>query len=249
MFVYDFIEKIGRIEVVYSTKFRKQYITITEEFSSELEYKEKLDEYLIKFRKEILSLPFSLNTKQSRKAFLNNLLDEFLYTRENLNEQFKKVISQSQDCISKQRVKYKCCFPRYLQKKYLTKARKEYQKLHIAFAVRIDKIENAVDVLKLTALNDGIEIKSFNQECQERFKTKLSSPELAYLSFKIMQKVSEDPDFNRSHLSRLLAENFSTKKAVFPKASQVRKQFTEVNDSVKNRVESLFNELSDSTIS
>ena len=150
MFVYDFIEKIGRIEVVYSTKFRKQYITITEEFSSEQEYKEKLDEYLIKFRKEILSLPFSLNTKQSRKAFLNNLHDEFLYTRENLNEQFKKVISQSQDCISKQRVKYKCCFPRYLQKKYLTKARKEYQKLHIAFAVRIDKIENAVELLNTT---------------------------------------------------------------------------------------------------
>ena len=249
MFVYDFIEKIGRIEVEYSTKFRKRYLTITEEFSSEQEYKKKLDKYLNEFRKEILSLPFSLNTKQSRKVFLNNLHDEFLFTRENLNEQFKTVISQSQDCISTQRVKFKCCFPRFLQKKYLIEARKHYQKLHIAFAVRIDKIENADEVLKLTALNDGIEIKSFNNNSQERFKTKLSSPELAYLSFKIMQKVSEDPDFNRSHLSRLLAENFSTKKAVFPKASQVRKQFTEVNDSVKNRVESLFNELSDSTIS
>ncbi len=79
MFVYDFIEKIGRIEVEYSTKFRKRYLTITEEFSSEQEYQEKLDEYLTEFRKEILSLPFSLNTKQSRKAFLNNLYDEFIW--------------------------------------------------------------------------------------------------------------------------------------------------------------------------
>ncbi len=243
MFVYDFIEKIGKIEVKYSRKFRKRYLTFTEEFSSEQEYNERLDEYLNEFRKEIQSLPFSLNSKQSRKAFLHNLYDEFLYTREHLNEQFIQLISQSHDCITLQKVRFKCCFPKYFQKKYLKKARTAYRKLHIVFTLRIDKIENAVDVLKLTALNDGIEIDTSNWSSQKRFKTNLSSPELAYLSFRIMEKVSVDPNFNRTHLSRILAENFSTKKAEFPKAAQIRKQFTEVNDNVKNRVESLLEEL------
>jgi len=243
MFVYDFIEKIGKIEVKYSKKFRKRYLTFTEEFSSEQEYKEKLDEYLNEFRKEIQSLPFSLNSKQSRKTFLHNLYDEFLYTREHLNEQFIQLISQSHNCISLQKRRFKCCFPKYFQKKYLKKARTEYRKLHIVFTLRVDKIDNAVNILKLTALNDGIEMDTSGWHNPKRFKTNLSSRELAYLSFRIMKKVSIDPNFNRTHLSRILAENFSTKKADFPKAEQIRKQFTDVSDNVKNKVESLLDEL------
>ncbi|MCW3788505.1 hypothetical protein [Plebeiibacterium sediminum] len=243
MFVYDFIEKIGKIEVKYSRKFRKRYLTFTEEFSSEQEYNQQLDEYLIEFRKEIQSLPFSLNSKQSRKVFLHNIYDEFLYTRERLNEQFIQLVSQSHDCITLQKVRFKCCFPKYFQKKYLKKARTAYRQLHVVFTLRIDKIETAVDILKLTALNDGIEMDISDKQSPVRFKTNLSSPELAYLSFRIMNKVSVDPNFNRTHLSRILADNFSTKRAEFPKAEQIRKQFTDVNDNVKNKVESLLEEL------
>jgi hypothetical protein len=243
MFVYDFIEKIGKIEVKYSRKFRKRYLTFTEEFSSEQEYNQQLDEYLIEFRKEIQSLPFSLNSKQSRKTFLHNIYDEFLYTRERLNEQFIQLISQSHDCITLQKVRFKCCFPKYFQKKYLKTARTAYRKLHVVFTLRIDKIETAVDILKLTALNDGFEMDISDRQSPVRFKTNLSSPELAYLSFRIMNKVSIDPNFNRTHLSRILADNFSAKRAEFPKAEQIRKQFTDVNDNVKNKVESLLDEL------
>ncbi len=243
MFVYDFIEKIGKIEVKYSKKFRQRYLTFTEEFSSEQEYKEKLDEFLNEFRKEIQSLPFSLNSKQSRKTFLHNLYDELLFTREHLNEQFILLISQSHNCISLQKVRFKYYFPKYFQKKYLKEARTAYQKLHIIFTLQIDKIENAVDILKITALNDGFEMDTSDWQNFKRFKTNLSSQELAYLSFRIMKKVSIDPNFNRTHLSRILADNFSTKKADFPKAEQIRKQFTDVNDNVKNRIESLLKEL------
>ncbi|MDA3883821.1 MAG: hypothetical protein PF481_11115 [Bacteroidales bacterium] len=246
MLVYDFIEKIGRIEVKKSNIFRKRYLTFIEEFSSEQEYKDKLVEYLYIFRKEIQRLPFNLETKQSREVFLNNLYDEFLYTRELLNEQFKRIISQSHDCILAQKVKFKCFCPRYFQKIYLVKARRAYHNLNIVFALHIDTIENAIDVLKLTALNEGFEIKSPEYLFGERIKTTLSSPELAYLSFVILQKVSEDPNFNRSHLSRLLADNFSTKKTSSPQASQLRKHFTDVNDGVRLRVEKLIRELSES---
>ena len=244
MDVYDFIEKIGKIEVKYSKKFRKQYLTFTEEFTSEQEYNEKLDEYLREFRKEIQRLPFKLNSKHSRKTFLYNLYDEFIYTKELLHEQFKHIVLQSHDCITFQKTRFQFCFPRYFQKKYLLKARKAYHKIHVAFRSRIDKIEDAVEILKVIALNDGIEINTANCYCQERIKTKISSPELAYIAFSILRKVAEDPDFNRSHLSRLLAENFSTKMCLSPKASQIRKHFTEVSDSVKNRVETLFKDLS-----
>ncbi len=244
MFVYDFIKMIGKIEVKYLKKFRKPYLTIKEKFSCEHKYNQVLDEYLREFRKEMQSLPFKLNTKQSRKAFIYNLHDEFLFTKELLDKQFQQIISRSHDCISKQKVRFKYCFPRYFRRKYLIKARKEYQKLYIAFQLRIDKIENAIDVLKLVASNDGIDVDTSSCYCFEKFKISLSSPELSYLSFKIMQKVTEEPDFNRSHLSRLLADNFSTKRTSSPRASQIRKHFTEVNDTVKLRIESLFDELS-----
>lgn len=244
MYVYDFIEKVGRIDVEYTKTYGKKYLASKEEFSSEQHCNDQLDQYLHQFKKEIQSLPFILNTKQSRNVFLNNLYDEFIYTKEQLNSQFHQIIKQSHDCIAVQKTRFKYCFHEYRQKAYLQRARKEYQNLFIAFKLRIEKIENAVDLLKLIALNDGIEIKPSETESQERFKVKLSSSELSYLIFRLMQKVADNPDFNRSQLSRVLADNFSTKRTASPKASQIRKQFTEVSDSVKQRVESLFEELS-----
>lgn len=246
MFAYDFIEKIGRIEIKHSTKFRKKYITFTEEFESEEEYNQKLDEYFCVFKKQILSLPFNLNSKQSRKAFINNLHDEFLNTKLTLREQFGKVISESYDCITTQRKSFRCCFPRYFQKMYLTHARTAYQKIHIVYTVHKDKIENAVDILKSIALNDGFEINVLNENTQERIRTNLSSPELSYLFFLIFKTVSEDKDFNRSNLARLIANNFSTKKTLSPQATQIRKNFTEVSDNVKSKVEKLLTEISES---
>jgi hypothetical protein len=144
MFTYDFIEKIGRINIKYSTKYSKRYLTFIEEFTNDAEYNEKLDSYLNGFRKEILNLPFKLTTKQSRKVFLNNLHDEFLLTKELLNTQFSQILAQSYNCIFKQGRDFKLFFPRYLQKKYLTKARDAYQKMHIVFSLQNDKIEIAL---------------------------------------------------------------------------------------------------------
>lgn len=245
MFVYDFIEKVGRIDVEYAKAYGKRYLTSKEEFSSEQHCNDQLDEYLHRFKKEILSLPFILNTRQSRNVFLNNLFDEFLHTREQLTNQFQLIIKESHDCISVQKRRFRYCFPDYRQKAYLSKARKEYQNLYTAFKLRIEKIEDAVDLLKLIAQNDGIEMKPTETDNQERFKVKLSSSEFSYLTFRLMQKVADSPDFNRSQLSRVLADNFSTKRATTPKASQIRKQFTDVSDSVRQSVESLFSELSE----
>lgn len=244
MFVYDFIEKVGRIDVKRVRMYGKKYIASNEEFSSEQDCNEQLDKYLHEFKKEIQRLPFLLNTKQSRKLFLHNLYDEFIHTEEQLTNQFQMLIRQSHDCIEGQKLKFRYCFHEYRQKAYLQKARKEYQNLFIAFKIRIEKIESAVDLLKLIALNDGIEIKSSEAENQERFKVKLSSSELSYLIYRLMQKVADNPDFNRSQLSRVLADNFSTKRTAAPQANQIRKHFTDVSDSVKERVESLFGELS-----
>jgi len=244
MFTYDFIEKVGKINIKYSKKYRKEYLMFIEEFTSEAEYNAKLDEYFNKYRKEILSLPFNLNTKQSRKVFLNNLYDEFLLTKESLNIQYKQVLIRSFDCINNQKDGFKFYFPRYLQKKYLITARAAYRKMHIAYSLHNEKIESAVEILKSSALNDGIELKVSEENIEERIKTSLSSPELSYLFYVIFQKVADDKNFNRSLLSRLLANNFSTKKTLSPQANQIRKHFTEVNDNVKFKVEKLFVEFS-----
>jgi hypothetical protein len=249
MFTYDFIEKIGTINVKYSKKYRIGYLTYVEEFTNESEYKERLEEYLNKYRKEILSLPFQLNAQQSRKAFLNNLHDEFLLTKGMLNTKYSQVLIRSYECISNQKRNFKCYFPRYLQKKYLISARDAYRKIHVVYALHNDKIDNAIDILKTSALNDGIELKGLDVNIVERIRTTLSSPELAYLFFVLFQKVADDKNFNRSFLSRLLANNLSTKRTASPQASQLRKHFTEVNDNVKFKVEQLFIELSKNCMS
>jgi hypothetical protein len=249
MFTYDFIERIGTINITYSKKYRKEYLTFIDEFTSESEYKQKLDEYLNRYRKEILSLPFNLNAKQSRKAFLNNLYDEFVLSKEQLNSQFSQVLIRSYECISSQKRNFKFYFPRYLQKKYLMTARDAYRKIHVVYSLQNDKIENALEILKSSAFNDGIELKVLDINVVERIKTTLSSPELAYLFFVLFQKVADDKNFNRSFLSRLLANNLSTKRTISPQANQLRKHFTEVNDNVKIKVEQLFIELSQNCMS
>lgn len=249
MFTYDFIEKIGKINIKYSKKCRREYLTFIEEFTTTAEYNEKLDTYLGEFRKEILNLPFLLSTKQSRKTFLNNLHDEFLLAEELLKTQFEQAINESYECISIQKKNFKFYVPRYCQKQYINKARVAYSKMHIAFALQKDKIEIAVITLNSIAMNDGIELKTINNDSDERIQTTLSSPELAFLSFVILQKVAKNKDFNRSHLSRILADNFSTKKTTSPQANQLRKHFTEVNDNVQSKVEKLFIELSRTCIS
>jgi len=67
MNAYDFIEQIGRINI----RYRKKCLGVLDEFTSEAAYNDKLDQYFREFRKEILGLPFLLNTKQSRRVFLN----------------------------------------------------------------------------------------------------------------------------------------------------------------------------------
>lgn len=249
MFTYDFIEKIGTINVKYSKKYKIEYLTYIEEFTNESEYKEKLYEYLNKYRKEILSLPFNLNTKQSRKTYLNNLHDEFLLTKEALKTRYCQALTRSYECISNQKRNFKFYLPRYMQKRYLITARNAYKKLHIVYALHNDNIDNAIEILRSSALNDGIELKVLEVNIFERIKTTLSCAELAYLFFVLFQKVAEDKNFNRSFLSRLLANNLSTKRTISPQASQLRKHFTEVDHNVKIKVEQLFIELSKNCMS
>ena len=244
MFTYDFIEKLGRVNTKISKYCPIKYLSHFDEFENETEHKERFENYLKDFRHEIQSLPFKLPTKQSRKVFLNNIYDEFLLTKETLYLQFNQVITKSHECIYIKKCNFKYYLPRFLKKKYLTKARRAYQKLYLIYYLQNDIIENAIEILQTSALNDGVELKGLEKQLGERFKTNLSSPELSYFFYLILEKVSVDSNFNRSNLSKILADNFSTKKTLSPHPNQIRKHFTEVNDPVKNRVKNLFFELS-----
>ncbi|HAF27766.1 MAG TPA: hypothetical protein DCG75_01850 [Bacteroidales bacterium] len=244
MITYDFIEKMGSIQTKFSTRSPIKYLTLFDEFENEIKYKEQLENCLKGFRHEIQSLPFKLPIKQARKVFLNNLYDEFLLAKEKLYFQFNQAISKSHECVHINKGKFKYYLPRFLLKQYLTKVRLVNQKLFLVYYLQNDIIENAIEILKNTALNDGIELKVLEINLVERVKTNLSSSELSYFFFLILQKVSIDSNFNRSNLSKILADNFSTKKTISPQANQIRKHFTEVNDNVKNKVEKLFLELS-----
>ncbi len=112
-----------------------------------------------------------------------------------------------------------------------------------------NKIDEALELLKSIALNDGIELKTIEEASVERIKSNLSSPEIAYLTYLIVKKTAINPNFNRTQLSKMLANNFSTKKAEAPKASQIRKHFTDVNDSVKSSIEKLLKDLYTSCMS
>ncbi len=245
MVAYDFIEKIGKIKINY----RRKCLGVLEEFTSEAAYNDKLDKYFREFRKEIINLPFLINTRQSRKTILNNLHDEFLLTKELLNGQVNRTLKENYDCIFKRKCCFKYVYPRFLKKRYLTKVRSAYQKLHLVCLLHNNKIEEALEMLKSIALNDGIELKTIEEASVERIKTNLSSPELAFLSIHIMKKIAHDKDFNRTLFSNIIADHFSTKKAEAPKASQIRKQFTEANDNVKKNVGKLLTELSATCIS
>jgi len=240
MVAYDFIEKIGRIKINY----RRKCLGVLEEFTSEAAYNDKLDKYFREFRKEIINLPFLVNTRQSRKTVLKNLHDEFIHTKESLNGQVNRTLQESYDCIYKRKFCFRYIYPRFLKKRYLTKVRSAYQKLHLVCLLHNNKIEEAMEMLKSIALNDGIELKTIEQASFERIKINLSSPELAFLSILIMKKIAQDENFNRTLFSNILADHFSTKKADAPKASQIRKQFTEVNDNVRKNVGKLLTELS-----
>lgn len=248
MFTYDFIEKLGSVDTKISKCCLKccpiKYLTYIEEFENENEYKERLEDCLKDFRHEIQSLPFKLPAKQARKTFLNNLYDEFLLTNENLNLQFNQAIIDSNKCISTNYRIFKYYHPRFLQKRYLTKARQAYQKFYFVYYLQKDIIESAIEILKTSAFNDGVELKAIEKQSDERVITDLSSPELSYIFFLVLQRVSIDNKFNRNNLSKYIASNFSTKKTIAPQSTQIRKHFTQVDDSVKRRVGKIFYDLS-----
>ena len=249
MFTYDFIEKLGRVNTKISKCYCIKFLTHFDELENETECKERLENYLKNFRHEIQSLPFKLPTKQARKVFLNNIYDEFLLTKETLYLQFNQVITKSHECIYIKKCNFKYYLPRFLKKKYLIKARRAYQKLYLIYYLQNDIIENAIEILQTSALNDGVELKATETESIERVKTDLSSPELSYFFYLILKTVSVEDKFNRSNLSKILANHFSTKRTISPQPNQIRKHFTEVNDPVKNRVKSLFFELSNKATS
>ena len=240
---YDFIEKLGSVNIKIFKCYPK-YLTYFEEFENENECKIRLENYLKDFRHEIQSLPFRLPTRQARQTFLNNIYDELLLTKETLYLQYNQTIIDSNKCISNKIRIFKYCFPRFLQKKFITKARQVYKKIHFVYFSQKEIIENAIEILKISALNDGVELKATEKQLCERFKTDLSSAELSYFFYLAFEQVSIDNNFNRSNLSKLLADNFSTKMTLTPQPKQIKKHFFDVNNLVKNRVEKMFFELS-----
>lgn len=249
IFTYSFIEKLGTLNTGISKCCSLKccpvkYLTYFNEFENESAYKKHLENYLKDFRHEIQSLPFSLPTKQARKTFLNNLYDELLLTKETLDTQFKHAISKSYKLIYVKKRRFRFYLPRAIQKKCLTNARQAYHKIFFAYQSQNNIIEKSIEILKISASNDGVELKVLEKQLDERVKTDLSSPELSYLFYLILETVSIDKQFNRSNLSKIIASNFSTKKSLTPQPTQIRKHFTQVDDSIKNRVENLFFELS-----
>jgi hypothetical protein len=242
------MEKVGKLEVKWSKKYGKKYLTFATEFKTKDEYWALLDETFIEYKKEVLSLPFKLKTKQSRKVFLSNLYDEFALARNRLDREYKKILRQVYDCINEEVKSFDFYCPRFCKRYYLKTSREAYHKIFVAYSIHKEEIDKAIEILNVSAENDGVKLKTHKETFNERIKTKLSSPELSYLFFILLQNVAEDKDFNRSQLSRLLANNFSTKRTLVPQANQIRKHFTEVNDSVKNNVEKLFVELSKASL-
>ena len=175
---------------------------------------------------------------------MNNLYDEFILTKETLHLQFNNAITESHECIYIKNNNLKCFIPRFLQKKYLTKAKRAYQKLYTIYSLQNDIIERAIETLQTSALNDGIKLKVIEAEPIERVKTNLSSPELSYLFYSILKTVSVEDEFSRLNLSNIIADHFSTKRAISPQANQIKKHFTDVSDTVKISIKNLFSELS-----
>ena len=158
--------------------------------------------------------------------------------------QFNKAITESHKCINIKKCNFIFFLPRFFQKEYLIKAKRACQKLHLIYYLQNNIIESAIEILQTSALNDGVKLKATEAESIERVKTNLSSSELSYLFYQILKTVSVEDQFSRSNLSKILANHFSTKRTISPQSNQIRKHFTEVNDTVKDRVKSLLFELS-----
>ena len=239
MNTFNFVEKLGSIDTKVF-KCRLAYNPLKYPFRiGEMEYKnghkKYLQDHLKGFRHEIQELPFTLPTKQGRRAFLNNLYDELILTRINLTTQFKQVIEENYNCLSNNKTSFRQYFPKFLQKKYLMMARKVHQNIYLAYDLQKEAIENSIEFLQSNASNDGLELKTIESQAED-----LSSPELSYIFYVLLEKISLDNKFNRANFSRIIASNFSTKKALTPQASQIRKHFTQVDASVKNRVGNFF---------
>ncbi|WP_289054999.1 hypothetical protein [Carboxylicivirga marina] len=241
---YNFIEKLGSI----GTKVSKCRLTYTplnypshvDELKSKTEYKETLQNQLRVFRLEIQQLPFTLPTRQGRRVYLNNLYDELILQRLSLTAEFKQAIAESNKCISSNSTMISQYFPKLIQKKYLTMARKAHQRFYFAYELQKNAIGNCIAILQSCALNDGIEIKTLESQANSRVVTDLSSPELSYIFYVLLEKISIDNKFNRKNFSKIIASNFSTKMASAPQANQIRKHFTQVDASVKSRVGNFF---------
>ena len=248
MVIYDFIGEINNIDFKVLNCCNKccliKYLSCFNEFENTEEYKEKLENYLKKFRYEIQVLPFKLPTKQARKVFLNNIYDELQLSSENLNFHIKGAITLNYNCIFEKNSNYGKYLPRFILRKCVLKARQAYSILNDIYNFRRSLIERAIEIIEMSAYNDGFILKTVETD-EERIKTNLSSPELSYFLNLICETISIEDGYTKSNLSKVIAKNFSTKHTLQPKASQIRKHFTEANDNVINNVKDLVSELFD----
>jgi hypothetical protein len=249
MFTYNFIEDLSKIDVNITRCCIKccsfKYLTHYNGFYQVQRYKRYLERRLTKFRHEIQQLPLKLHSGQARKVIYKNLYEEFKLTKDKLIEQFESKVKSlyNYSYIGKEEFTGKPI--KLLKKNYPHNSSYENHKVHFMYQIQYDTLINAIEILEQHAELDNNALSEYESLAPNRIKTNLSSPELSYFFSLVCDVITPEDAINKTDLSKMIANTFSTKKALFPKPNQIRKHFTEVNDKVKSNVKELINELSD----
>jgi len=248
MFTYKFIEDLCKIDIEITRCCLKccsfKYLTHYNTFYKLNHYKRHLENSLKKYRHEIQQLPFKLPSSNSRKVIYKNLHKEFKLTKNLLEEQFEIKIKPNYKYIYIGCEEFNGMPIKFLKENYPHYSSYENHKIHYMYQIQHGILINAIDILEQHALHDNKALSDNEPILPNRIKTNLSSPELSYFFNLVCEVITPEDEISKTDLSKIIADNFSTKKAVSPRPNQIRKHFTEVNDNVKDKVKKLFQELS-----
>lgn len=249
MFTYSFIEELCKIEVEITRCCVKccsfKYLTHYNTFIKINFYKRHLEKNLKKYRHEIQQLPFKLPSSHARKVIYKNLYEEFKLTKNLLEDQFESKIKPYYKFIYMGKEEFTGKPIKFSKENYPHNLSYENHKVHHMYKVQHDTLINVIEILEQHALLDNNALNDFEPITPIRIKTNLSSPELSYFFNLVCDAITPDETISKTDLSKIIANNFSTKKTLFPQPNQIRKHFTEVNDTVKNNIKDLIFELSD----
>lgn len=250
-------EELEKVEV---TENNTPYMLIYNGHSSVDEYLKHIKFLFNGFRDELWNLPYVVKEPDNRLPIYQNLLSAIKETKMRIDYYYKRDIFTNYFYTYLGEKIKSDKFPDYKKENYTDKSHYQHHKVHFIYELQLKMLNDVIRFLDIAFIFENGNIKKEQlmqlpkeppvisqkllKETKEllsnldRIDSKLGVEELAPLQLILHEHLSDKP-LNKSNLSRIISQIYSTPKAEEPKANQIYNAFFDLKQQTKDIIKKL----------